>query len=111
MNVKELVIPYIDKIKQTRITSRQSAFLEIMENNLNDIISPFLRGISLQHLKLTPTEIQVANMIKQGKKTRDIAEMLQLGKKTVDFHRENIRKKVGITNRKVNLRTYLLSIQ
>ncbi|MFC1592001.1 helix-turn-helix transcriptional regulator [Thermodesulfobacteriota bacterium] len=110
-NVKELVMPYLEKLKHSRLTTRQNAFLEIMENNLNDVISPFLRGLSLQHLKLTPTEIQVANLIKQGKTTKDIAAMLNLGAKTIEFHRENIRKKLGITNKKVNLRTFLLSVE
>jgi DNA-binding NarL/FixJ family response regulator len=62
-------------------------------------------------MKLTPTEIQVANFIRQGKTTKEIAEMLNLSPKTIEFHRDNIRTKMGIKNKKINLRTHLMSIQ
>ncbi len=110
-NVNELVMPILEKLKTSRLDRRQKAYTEILESNLNDIVSPFLRGLSINHLKLTPTEIQVANLVKLGKTTKEIAEMLNLGTKTIEFHRENIRRKVGIQNKKINLRTYLLSIK
>ncbi len=110
-NVRELVVPYLEKLKKSKLNDRQEVFLEIMESNLNDIVSPFVRGLSPKYLKLTPAEIQMANLIKQGKTTKEIAELLNLATSTIDFHRDNIRKKVGIKNKKINLRTYLLSIQ
>ncbi len=111
INVRELVMPYLDKLKGSQPNERQTVLLEIMESNLNDVVSPFVRKLSPKHLKLTPTEIQMANLIKQGKTSKEIAELLNLATSTIDFHRDNIRKKVGIKNKKVNLRTYLLSLQ
>lgn len=110
-NVKELLFPYLEKLKGTRLTDTQQVFVEILETNLKDIISPFIHGISSKYLKLTPMEIHVANLITQGKTTKEIAKVQNLSPKTIEFHRENIRKKVGIKNKKVNLRTYLLSTQ
>ncbi len=110
-NVRELVVPYLDKLKKSGLNERQKVFVDILESNLNDIVSPFVRKLSPKYLKLTPAEIQMANLIKQGKTTKEIADLLNLATSTIDFHRDNIRKKVGIKNKKINLRTYLLSIQ
>ncbi len=110
-NVRELVLPYLEKIRNSRLDEAQQTQLGIAESNLNDILSPFLRGVSLRFRHFTPTEIQVANLVKQGRATKEIAEVLNLSTKTIEFHRENIRKKVGIKNQKVNLRTFLLSVQ
>jgi DNA-binding CsgD family transcriptional regulator len=110
-NLRQLVEPNLEKLKKSRLTERQKNLLEIIESNLNEIASPFARGLSNSFMKLTPTEIQVANHIRQGQTTKEIADMLNLSVKTIEFHRDNIRTKIGIKNKKINLRTHLLSIQ
>jgi PAS domain S-box-containing protein len=109
-NVKVLVIPYLDKLKKGNPTARQSGYLDILGQNLNNIISPFLHRLSSRQLGYTPTEIQVANMIKDGMTSKEIAEIMNLSPETVSNHRKNIRKKSGIANKKVNLRTALLAL-
>jgi len=106
-NIKELLEPIIVKLKKSGLNKRQMGYCSIIESNLNDIISPLVRGFSIRYLKLTPTEIQVANLVKQGKSTKEIAQILNLSARTIEVNRNNIRKKIGITNQKVNLRTYL----
>jgi len=109
-NVKELVCPYLEKLKESGMNGRQTNFLDIIESNLNNIVSPFIPGLSSMHLKLTPSEIQIANLIKQGKTTKEIADMLNLSPRTIETHRDSIRKKIGLKNKKTNLRTYLMSV-
>jgi PAS domain S-box-containing protein len=109
-NVKTLVTPYLEKLKKSNLTERQSGYLNILGENLNNIISPFLHRLSTRQLGYTPTEIQVANMIKDGMTSKEIAEIMNLSPETVSNHRKNIRKKSGIANKKVNLRTALLAL-
>ena len=111
LNVGEMVEPYLSKLKKTKLDDMQRTYLGIIESNLNDIISPFVCGVSINLLNFTPTELQVANLVKQGKTTKEIASILNLSAKTIEFHRDNIRKKLGINNRKINLRTHLLSLE
>jgi len=111
LNVGEMIEPYLSKLKKTKLDDMQRTYLGIIESNLNDIISPFVCGVSINLLNFTPTELQVANLVKQGKTTKEIASILNLSAKTIEFHRDNIRKKLGINNRKINLRTHLLSLE
>ena len=110
-NVKELIFPYLEKLKRSELNQRQETYASILESNLADIISPFLRRISSAYLGLTPAEIQVANLVRQGQRTKDIAELLNVSPKTIEERRKNLRKKLGIKNKKTNLMTHLLSIQ
>ncbi len=109
-NVKELVLPYVEKLKAIPLGDKHRKYMDILESNLNEIVSPFLHSLSSRFLGFTPGEIQVANLIRHGKSTKEIAELLNLSIRTIEFHRANIRKKVGIKNKKENLRSYLLSI-
>jgi PAS domain S-box-containing protein len=109
-NVKELVLPYVERLKTSELDPKQMAYLSIVESNLDDIVSPFARKLSSKYLALTPMEISVANLIREGKVTKDIAELLNMSARTVEFHRQNIRKKIGIKHKKANLRSHLMSI-
>ena len=110
-NIQKLVVPHLDALKNSGLDAKQNAQIDIMESNLNDIISPFSRTLSLKYMSLTHTEIQVANLIKQGRTSKQIADSFNLSSKTVEEHRKNIRKKLGIRNSKTNLRTHLLTVQ
>jgi len=107
--VHELVIPYVEKLQSGPLNERQRAHLEILSVNLRHIIAPFESTKTAPNLQLTPMETQVANLVQYGRTTKDIAEALSLSTKTVAFHRDAIRRKLGIHNKKINLRKYLLS--
>jgi PAS domain S-box-containing protein len=108
-NIRELVLPYLEKLKESRLNDVQVHHLEILETNLTDILSPFLRNLSAKFPNLTPREIQIIHFIKEGRSTKDISRLLNASTRTIDFHRNNIRQKLGIKNRKANLRSFLLS--
>jgi DNA-binding NarL/FixJ family response regulator len=110
-NIRELVFPYIERIKDTHLSDRQQACIQIIDATLNDIVSPFLNRLSLDYRGLTSSEIQVANLVRHGSSSKEIADMLGLSFQTIEFYRKKIRKKLGITNASVNLRTFLNSLK
>jgi len=110
LNVESLIKPYLDKLRQGNLDERKENILNTIQTNLDEIISPFARNLSSRHYNLTPKEIQIANFIRQGITNKEIADILFLSVKTVEFHRDNIRKKLGIKNKKINLASHLLSI-
>ncbi|MFH2044447.1 MAG: PAS domain S-box protein [Pseudomonadota bacterium] len=108
-NIKQLIVPYLERLNNTTLDNYQENLIHIIEANLNDILTPLIPFVSPSQIDLTPSEIQVASLIKLGKTTKEIANTLHLAMSTIHFHRDNIRNKIGIKNKKVNLRSYLLS--
>lgn len=108
-NVRKLVMPYLEKLKRIAGSPDQKACIDILETNLNDIISPFLKNMTALHAELTPREIQIASLIKNGKTSKDIAGLFNVSSRAVEFHRDNLRIKLGIKNKKTNLRSYLIN--
>lgn len=110
-NVEELVSPYLEKVLNSRLDTRQKTLLQILETNLNNIVSPFINRLTARMGSLTPMEMRVADLVKAGKTNKEIAELLLVSRNTVLFHRQNIRSKLDIKNKKINLRSHLLSFE
>jgi len=108
-NIKELVFPYIDKLRTTQ-PGKDAVIVDIIESNLNEILSPFIKSMASRYANFTPKEIQIADLIKKGKITKEISQILNLSPRTIDIHRYNIRKKLNINKKKINLQSYLLTL-
>lgn len=106
-NVKRLVLPYLEKLKKSRLAVDQRQFVEILESHLLEITSPFVHKLSAPLLGLTPAEIRIADLIRQGKSSKEIAGLLCISEWAVVFHRRGLRRKLGLFGKKLNLQTYL----
>ena len=110
LNVKSLIVPYVEKLKKSRLGGDQMTYLTILDSHVREIISPFSKRLSEKHPGLTPVEVQTVGLIREGKTTQEIADLLCVSENTVSSNRFHIRKKLGLTNKKVNLRYYLQSL-
>ncbi len=104
-NADVLFKPLIQRLKSDTDDNKELVLL--LEKNLNKILSPFLFMISNEFPALTKTELQIIKMIKEGQSTRQISTIRGVSESTVHRQREKIRKKIGLTNKKINLTTYL----
>ena len=110
-NIRKLVKPYLEMLQFQKHDERNRNLVDIVESRLDEIASPFLNRLTSLKRVLTPKEIDVAVMVREGKTSKEIAEFLNISVNGVDFHRKKIRNKLGLTNEKSNLRSYLLSLQ
>jgi DNA-binding CsgD family transcriptional regulator len=107
-NVDKVLMPILLALA-LEIPKTQSKYVEMLKTNLEEITSQFVRHLSNSYHSLTPTEITICNMIRNGLRTKEIAQTRGVSAATINRHRENIRRKLKITNDDVNLATYLQS--
>lgn len=110
VNLKRFVFPYLAELEDCRLGSEARAYLNILRTNLNDIVSQFSKTIFSKYIDFTPTEVRIADFIREGKSSKEIADALALSPSSIQWHRKNIRQKLGLTNKKINLHTYLNSL-
>ncbi len=110
VNVRRLIAPYLEKLKHANLNEDQASLFEIIEANLADVVSPFTYRLSMKHLGVTKREFDIAGLVRQGRKNKEIARLLGITRRTVETHRRNLRVKLGIDNHKINLRSYLIGM-
>ncbi len=110
LNAQHGLVPYIEKLKTSKLSNEQKLYVDMIEANLQNILSPLNKNLSSAYRKFTPTEIRIAELIKEGRQSKDISSLLHVSKECIDFHRNNIRKKLGLSNKQINLRSFLWSL-
>jgi DNA-binding NarL/FixJ family response regulator len=108
-NIKNLIFPYMDILERYLHERRAAVCFGLVKEKLVKLSSSFSKKLSSDLLELTPREIQVADLIKEGRTTKEIADFLHLSSSTVECFRDRLREKLGIKNKKVNLRSFLIS--
>jgi DNA-binding CsgD family transcriptional regulator len=109
-NLNELTRPHLAKLAAGPLSPRQRSLVDAIARSLDDITAPMNRRFIIEGSQLTPVETQVAGLIRQGKATKEIAEIMGVARSTIDYHRLNIRRKLKLTHRGVNLQSYLRSL-
>ena len=106
-NLKNRVNPHIDQLKQSRLSAAQQEVLRVIEADIAEITSPFIRNLHANNFQLTFRETQIALLVKQGKSTKEIATILKCSSRAIEFHRHNLRQKLGLTGNGLSLASRL----
>jgi DNA-binding CsgD family transcriptional regulator len=109
-NVRRMVVPLLERLGRLPIPARAKIMLASLEKRLSELTQPFLRRLSAAESVLTPQEIEVAALIREGRSSKEVAALMNLSLTTINFHRRNLRRKLNLRNSRINLRTYLVSL-
>ena len=109
-NYQSLIEPLINRLKDSFARKNQHNLPNILESDIINILSPFSKKLTDPMNRLTPKELQIASLIQQDYSNKEMAAFFNQSIRTIDVHRDNIRKKLDIKNKKVNLKTYLMTL-
>ncbi len=106
-NIERLVMPIVSQLAGKLQGTPEHDQVELIRTYLGDLLSPFVRSLVSTANGFTPREVQIADLVKRGMTTKEIADLLGISAKGVDFHRMNIRKKLRIANQTGSLQEHL----
>jgi DNA-binding CsgD family transcriptional regulator len=110
-NIRKHVLPYVDKLAAGQLHPEARTHLDIIRTNLRERISPASDSLCARYIELTPTELRVADLVRQGKPTKEIAALLKVAPSSVAAYRNSLRRKLGLVNSRTNLRVFLNSFR
>jgi len=103
-NVNLVLSPILERLRRNSSYANHVAYLD---HHMKNLTSSYGRKITEKSLNLSPREVEISDMIKAGLKSKDISRLLNISRQTVEKHRKNIRRKLGIVNKPINLTSYL----
>ncbi len=106
-NAENLLLPVIQKIK---LTGESRKYVLLLQKNLHELTSSFGTKLTEKSSRLTSREIEICNMIKNGLTNKEITSLLNISQGTTERHRANIRKKLGVINKDINLSSFLKTL-
>ena len=109
-NIQVHIQPIIASLKMSGLDKIQIGQLDVLESFLKDLVSPFSNNLKAHYQKLTPSEIRVANLIRQGRSTKEVALILNTTERAIKHHRQGIRTKLGLAHNKINLSSFLATL-
>ncbi|MBU0984163.1 MAG: LuxR C-terminal-related transcriptional regulator, partial [candidate division Zixibacteria bacterium] len=105
-NVSRILLPLLTSLER-RIYPEGEQYIRLIKNCLDDITGPYLSQLESQFFQLTPRELEICNMIRNGLSSKEIAETLNTSEQTVLKQRTMVRRKLGLAGSKTNLVAFL----
>lgn len=110
LHLKELIDPYLERLENSELRSYQKQLVDVIRTNVDEVMGAATPAVSSKFFMFSPNELQVVNLIRTGKTTKEMARLLNLSTRTIEAYRNSIRKKLNLKHKKINLRTYLSSL-
>ena len=107
--IETLLLPTIEKLKRESSANVRNAYLNVMRDQLIKLTAGFSKELDGRFLRLTRTEMKICKFIQTGLSSKEIAQSMNISFETVQVHRRNIRQKLGLRGRKINLHALLVS--
>jgi PAS domain S-box-containing protein len=114
---KEIGSNIENRVKNTLLRLREIAppdmlsYIDMLDKDLDDIASPFLDKMKSSYSKLSPRQLEICYLIRNGMRSKEIAMFLNISEATVNKHRELIRKKLDIVGSDKNLSSFLQTFE
>jgi DNA-binding CsgD family transcriptional regulator len=109
-NVDRAVSPLVRRLRQTLVGKHEERQLALIQRALDDVTAPFLNRLESLYAALTQREIEVANMIRNGMSSKEIAEGLGVSVYTVHNLRARMRRKLRLSGGRQGLGEFLRSL-
>ncbi len=112
-NVEQLIEPTLDRLSRALRHQPERLEVEAVRVNLREIVGPFGERLARAEgtgRPLTRREAEIANFVRLGKTTDEIAEALHVSRSAVSFHRANVRRKMGLPKGGPRLSTHLAGL-
>jgi len=102
------VLPLLKRLRK-KLEKSYSGDIMAMEMALKAVLAQDRDNFRVNYSTLTARQSEICELIKKGLSSKEISAKLNLSLLTVFKHREQIRKKLEITNKNIGLATYLRS--
>lgn len=107
-NVSELILPNLNKM---RMSGASRKYVNVVKNQMEQLVSSYGRTITQKSARLSPRELEICNLVQSGLSSKEIANLMHTSLQTIHKHRNNIRKKLGLSNQKINISAYLQRLE
>jgi PAS domain S-box-containing protein len=104
--VSSKILPIIEQFQKKKTFTKHRVEIDLLKAYLNELTDDSIDEPGVIFI-LSNAELRVATMIKNGFSSPEIARLLSVSQDTIKTHRKNIRRKLNISNTKINLTTYL----
>lgn len=108
-NLDRVAIPMLEALTK-KLPGDLRTTASVLQQCLKDIGSPYIGELESRFSSLTPREVEICNMIRNGLQSKEIARELEISVRTVEKFRQQIRRKLGIINHETNLVSFLRNI-
>ncbi len=106
-NVETIIMPLLATLKASS-RGQDAKLIEVISKSLREMGEVFFPANQVVSARLTPRELMICSMVKNGLSVKEMADQLHVSPRTGEKHRENIREKLGLRAQKLNLASYLL---